>query len=261
MACRLTIAQIRAVPQRRNADGNFDRLLHLLDVAARHRPDVVITSESFLDGYLAADARTDADDIRAAAIDPDDSVYTDVLGAWAGDHQAWLLFGCTRIVGDRGANTALLFNRDGALAGLYDKTHLQSHDHKYVAGDRLPVFDSDFGTFGVLICADRRWPETVRSLALQGARVILNPTYGMMGDFNTAMMRTRAFESEIFIAFTHPQQSLITGPGGRVLCDKVGDIDAVAVTTIDLAEVDQVRQSPTSHLQDLRPALYAPSAS
>jgi predicted amidohydrolase len=252
----LTLVQIRAVPARGDPDGNFARLLDLLDAAACHRPDVVITPEGFLDGYLAADPEATAHDIRVAAIDPDDSVYADVVGAWAADHRSWVVFGCTRIVGHRGANTALIFDRGGALAGMYDKTHLQSHDHKYVAGRRLPVFASDFGTFGVLICADRRWPETVRTLALKGARVLFNPTYGMMGDFNTAMMRTRSFESELFIAFTHVRQSLVTGPDGDVHCDDCGDTDAVSVTRIDLAEVDRIRQGPTSHLKDRRPELY-----
>jgi predicted amidohydrolase len=253
----LTLVQIRAIPARGDRDGNFARLLDLLDDAARHQPDVVITPEGFLDGYLAADPETTADDIRAAAIDPDDSVFADVVGAWAGDHQSWVIFGCTRIVGRRGANTALIFDRRGRLAGMYDKTHLQSHDHKYATGHQLPVFASDFGTFGVLICADRRWPETVRTLALKGARVLFNPTYGMMGDFNTAMMRTRAFESEVFIAFTHVRQSLVTGPGGCVHCDECGDDDGISVTRIDLTEVDRTREGPTSHLQDRRPELYA----
>ena len=65
------------------------------------------------------------------------------------------------------------------MVGSYDKTHCQNTDAKYLEGRSLPVFQSDFGTFGVMICADRRWPETVRTLAAKGARVIFNPTYGM----------------------------------------------------------------------------------
>ena len=80
----------------------------------------------------------------------------------------------------------------------------------------------------------------------------------MMGDLNTAMMRTRSFESEVFIAFTHVRQSLVTGPGGRVHCDDCGDDDDVSVTRLDLAYIDRVRQSPTSHLTDRRPAPSPP---
>ena len=256
MPAAITIAQIRGVPERGAVDANFDRLLRLLDAAAAHRPDVVITPEGWLDGYIAADPLATRRDVRSLAIDPEDSVHADVVGAWAGDQRAWVVFGCTRRVGRGGANTALVFDRRGRLAGHYDKTHLQAHDHKYVAGDALPVFAGDFGPFGLLICADRRWPETVRTLALRGARVIFMPTYGMSGEMNTAMMRTRAFESEIFIAFTHPWQSLVTGPGGRVLCDVTGDRDGVTVTRVDLADVDAARAGAASHLKDRRPELY-----
>ncbi|GAF67210.1 unnamed protein product, partial [marine sediment metagenome] len=151
---------------------------------------------------------------------------------------------------------ALIYDRAGELAGAYDKTHLQSHDEKYLPGDDLPVFDSDFGPFGVMICADRRWPETVRTLALKGARIIFNPTFGMHDERNLCMMRTRSFESEAFIAFTHPQQALVTGPKGQVVANQVGGNITYAVCEVDLSEADAVRAAPTAHLRGRRPDIY-----
>ena len=145
---------------------------------------------------------------------------------------------------------------DGELAGCYDKTHCQTHDQKYLPGQSLPAFDSDFGPFGVLICADRRWPEAVRSLALQGARVIFNPTFGMCDDRNRRMMQTRSFESEVFIAFTHPAQSLLTGPEGEIVCNETPPADDYSITEIDLSQVDAVRARPAAHLKDRRSDLY-----
>ena len=48
----------------------------------------------------------------------------------------------------------------------------------------------------------------MRTLALKGARIIFNPTYGM---HDRHMMQTRSYESEVVIAFCHPAQSLVTG--------------------------------------------------
>jgi len=110
---------------------------------------------------------------------------------------------------------------------------------------------------GVMICADRRWPETVRSLALKGARVILNPTYGMHDERNFCMMQTRSYESEVFIAFAHPRQSLITGPTGKVLCNDERTDTRFTVTEIDLSQVDKVRAGDSSHLKDRRPDIYS----
>jgi predicted amidohydrolase len=43
-----------------------------------------------------------------------------------------------------------------------------------------------------MICLDRQLPETARILAIKGAQVILAPSYGMYGEINDVMMRTRA---------------------------------------------------------------------
>ena len=252
------IAQIKVYPDKGKLDANFERLLLALDSLSSLDPDVVITPEGFLDGYVSTEDSVTPLSIRQYAVEPQSSPYVDVLASWAGDNNAWLIFGCTRKTQRGAANTALIFDRAGNLHGLYDKTHLQSHDYKYQPGSSLPVFDSDFGPFGVLICADRRWPETVRTLALGGARIVLNPTYGMHDERNLHMMQTRSYESEIFIAFTHPGQALITGPRGEILCNEESDTVDVALTDVDLAVADRVRSRGNSHLSDRRADLYAP---
>jgi predicted amidohydrolase len=102
-----------------------------------------------------------------------------------------------------------------------------------------------------MICADRRWPEVARCLRLQGARLILNPTYGWRGNFNTAMMRTRAFENQCFIVFTHPLESLVTGPNGQVLTSEAGKNPGIFITGVDLAKA-----LDDNHLRDRRPEIY-----
>jgi predicted amidohydrolase len=231
-------------------------LRSVLGVLEKHRPDVVVTPECFLDGYVSTGKSVMRRDLRRYAIDPLRSAYTREIAEWSARCRSWFIFGCSRSGPAGVLNSALIFNRKGVLAGVYDKVHCQNSDRKYVPGDALPVFDSDFGRFGVMICADRRWPETVRTLALRKARVIFNPTYGMSCDLNLAMMRTRAYESEVFIAFTHPKQSLITGPGGEVVADDRRRNCRFAVTVIDLAAVDRARGAVHSHLKDRQPHVY-----
>jgi predicted amidohydrolase len=256
MKTNIRIAQVRAVPEQGNLEGNFEILMSILDDLSREDVDVVVTSECFLDGYIAVEDSVDREGLKAYAIEPSGSPYVDAVSVWARANATWVVFGCNRLTLEGVCNSALLIDREGALVGTYDKTHCQTHDVKYIPGESLPVFDSDFGTFGVLICADRRWPESVRSLALQGARVIFNPTYGMCDDRNRSMMQTRSFESELFIAFTHPIQSLVTGPDGAILCDDVSDEAAYTITEIDLAHVNTVRAGVASHLKDRRTDLY-----
>lgn len=256
MKSRIRIAQVKLVPVKGDLAANHARLMAVLDALPPHDVDVVVTPECFLDGYVCTEDWVTPESIGRFAIDPGDSPYVDAASAWARGHGAWLVLGCLRRSAEGVYNTALIFDRRGELAGTYDKTHCQTHDRKYRAGNRLTTFDSDFGAFGVMICADRRWPETVRSLALQGGRVIFNPTYGMHDERNLWLMRTRSYESEVFIAFTHPQQALLTGPKGEVVANESSESVTYVVNEIDLSEADRVRAGESAHLRDRRPDLY-----
>ncbi|MHC4118336.1 MAG: carbon-nitrogen hydrolase family protein [Planctomycetota bacterium] len=208
---------------------------------------------SFLDGYVVTEKSVTREDLGKYAIDPESSPYTQAISDWAKRNNAWVIYGCARKAKGGVYNTALIYNRKGALVGMYDKTHIQTHDHKYLSGKHLNVYDSDFGLFGVMICADRRWPETARTLTLKGARVIFNPTYGMHGDLNLCMMRTRSYENGIFIVFTHPGQSLVTGPNGAVVCNNRDKTRKYSVTEIDLSKAPA---NTGGHIADRREDIY-----
>lgn len=252
----IRVAQVKIVPEKGKLDLNHRALMDVLGAIEHEQGvDVVVTPECFLDGYVSTEKSVRKEDMLRYAIDPETSQYTRAVAEWARRNRVWLIYGCTRRMGEVAYNSALIFNREGRLVGSYDKLHLQSHDHKYTPGGHLDVFDSDFGKFGVMICADRRWPETTRTLAMKGARVVFNPTYGFHNDLNRAMMRTRAYENSIFIAFTHPSQALVTGPDGKVKQDTSDDTQRFAITTIDLSQVPA--PDANRHIPDRRPEVYA----
>jgi len=252
----IRVAQVKVCPKKGELQENADVLRSVLEELAPTKPDVVVTPEGFLDGYVSSEKDVTKEMMPDFAIDPETSPHAQAVRDWAKRNNAWVVFGCSRLAPEGVYNTALVINREGSLVGAYDKTQLQNHDHKYVPGKGLPVFESDFGLFGVLICADRRWPETVRTLALKGARVVFNPTYGMSCEKNLCMMRTRSYESEVFIVFTHPRQALITNASGDVICNNEDDRARFAVTEIDLAEVDRTRAGSSAHLKDRRTDIY-----
>ncbi|MBM4082072.1 MAG: carbon-nitrogen hydrolase family protein, partial [Planctomycetes bacterium] len=75
----------------------------------------------------------------------------------------------------RHESVALLFDRQGRLAGQYVKTHLNEFERTrfdLAPGDALPVFQADFGKFGLLLGEDFLQPEAGRALFLQGAEVL-----------------------------------------------------------------------------------------
>ena len=254
---KIRLALIKTYPQKGDLAANHAVLMDILQELAPQQPDVVITPECFLDGYVVTEEQVTTASLLEYAVIPEQSPFVAAVRAFASQQRCWVIDGVTRLAPDGAYNSALVIDRDGQIVGIYDKTHIQTHDVKFQRGGALPVFSAEFGTFGVLICADRRWPETVRTLAIKGARILFNPTYGMHDERNQHMMQTRSYESEVVIAFAHPGQSLVTGPRGEVLCNNQVDSERYTLCEVDLSQVDVVRASPSAHLRDRRADLYS----
>ncbi|MCG3198195.1 MAG: Formamidase [bacterium] len=242
---------LRGVPRKWDLESNYKVFLEGVEKASEQGVDILITPECWLDGYAAPDPESTPERLREVAQDPNFSAYLKEVSALAKAKRMLICFGFTSLEGDKIYNSAGLWDREGRLIGIYHKTHLQTHDLQYAFGESLPVWPTEYGPVGIMICADRRWPETARALRLQGARLILNPTYGMCHEKNEMWMRTRGYENQCFIAFAHPEVGLVVDPKG--------DIAAKADTPgpdVLVCEVDLTRAKEDNHLRDRRPELY-----
>lgn len=95
-------------------------------------------------------------------------------------------------------NTARLFDREGKLAGIYSKMQIYEPEPEegVTPGKELPVFDTDFGRVGIMICYDSWFPEVARLLAYKGAELVLFPSAG----YYPALMPARAADNGLCIA-------------------------------------------------------------
>jgi predicted amidohydrolase len=95
-------------------------------------------------------------------------------------------------------NTARLFDRKGNLVGLYSKMQLYEpeEDEGVTPGTNLPVFDTDFGKLGIMICYDSWFPEVARLLAYKGAELVLLPNAG----YYLGLMPARAADNGVYLA-------------------------------------------------------------
>ncbi|HEY0720590.1 MAG TPA: carbon-nitrogen hydrolase [Gammaproteobacteria bacterium] len=79
-------------------------------------------------------------------------------------------------------NTAVVFERDGSIAGLYRKMHIPDDPGYYekfyfTPGDLgFKPIQTSVGKLGVLVCWDQWYPEAARLMALAGAELLLYPT-------------------------------------------------------------------------------------
>lgn len=79
-------------------------------------------------------------------------------------------------------NTAVVFEKDGSIAGIYRKMHIPDdpgfYEKFYFAPGDLgftPI-DTSVGRLGVLVCWDQWYPEAARLMALAGAEMLIYPT-------------------------------------------------------------------------------------
>ena len=100
--------------------------------------------------------------------------------------------------GDLVFNTAPLFDREGKLVGIYDKNMVYEPELDLGAtpGRGFPVFQTDLGKIGIIICYDSWFPKTIELLALKGAELILFPNAGYYAD----LMHARSADNGVFIA-------------------------------------------------------------
>lgn len=79
-------------------------------------------------------------------------------------------------------NTAVVFERDGSIAGKYRKMHIPDDPAYYekfyfTPGDLgFEPIQTSLGKLGVLVCWDQWYPEAARLMALKGAELLIYPT-------------------------------------------------------------------------------------
>ncbi|MEK7753160.1 MAG: carbon-nitrogen hydrolase family protein, partial [Acidobacteriota bacterium] len=130
-------------------------------------------------------------------------------------------------------NTAVLIDRAGRVAGRYRKVYIPREEMEggITPGNDYPVFRTDFGSVGLMICWDVQYGDPARALALRGAEMILMPIWGG----NETLAKARAIENHVWLAssgYNFPTR--ILGPDGETLADAPAPGQA-AVATIDLA--------------------------
>ena len=157
---------------------------------------------------------------------------TKFLGELSKKYHMYIVAGILEREGEVIYNTAVLLDRNGNLAGKYRKVSLprEEIDGGVTPGDSLPVFDTDFGRIGLMICWDVFFPEIARTLAKKGAEVIFLPIWG--GNLN--LTKARAIENQVYlVSSTYDMITAVFDQEGEVM--KQGTTDnPVIVVSVDL---------------------------
>jgi N-carbamoylputrescine amidase len=193
-------------------------------------------------------------------------------------------------------NTAAIFEKDGALVGIYRKMHIPDDPLYYekfyfTPGDLgFKALDTNVGKVGTLVCWDQWYPEGARLTALQGANVLFYPTaigwhpaekeeWGeAQYDAWRTIQRAHAIANGVYVAVVNRVGhetgnvrgnevrgagldfwggSFLADPFGRVIAEGSHDKEEVLVGEIDLRKMEEIRRN-WPFLRDRRIDSYAP---
>ncbi len=169
----LIVASVQMAPRVGHTAANVERSVRLIEEAAAQGASIVVLPELANSGYVFA-SRAEAFSLAEPVPDgPSTQAWAEV----AQRCKVHVVAGIAERAGDCLYNAAVVLGPNGWL-GTYRKLHLWGDEHLFFeSGDKgLPVFHTELGRLGVLICYDGWFPETYRLLAMQGVDIVCMPT-------------------------------------------------------------------------------------
>jgi predicted amidohydrolase len=169
-------------------------------------------------------------------------------------------------------NTAVLVGPKGFI-GKYQKMHLPTHsvfeEKRYFRpGYQTPVFETDTGKIGLIICYDIFFPEITRVMRLKGAQLItcISASPSIRRGFFEVLTAARAMENTVFVTYTNLVGiedglqfwggSRVIAPNGNIIAQAKYDEEDVITAKINYSDMKKVEAFvPT--LRDLRPELFS----
>lgn len=256
-------------------DVNMRKSMAGIREAAARGAQLVVLQELHLGVYFCQSEDTAFFDLAEPVPGP----ATEALGALARELQIVIVAS----IFERRApgiyhNTAVVLERDGAMAGKYRKMHIPDdpgyyEKYYFTPGDLgfTPVLSS-VGRLGILVCWDQWYPEAARLMALAGADLLIYPTAIGWESSEPEMDRKLMLDAWLTIQRSHavanalpvlcanrvgyepaPEasgsgqhfwgNSFMTGPQGEILVMAGQDREEVLVSEIDLQKCETVRRN------------------
>ena len=271
----MKIAVVQTDPKHKDVEHNLSRMLQLID---RTDAELLVFPELALTGYLFTAPEQAKPYARSI-----DSAEVNSIAAKCREAGKSIVFGYLELSKNKLFNSALAIDHRGVTIGHYRKTHLFHFERLvFFNGDTgFNVFDltlknGEIIKLGVMICYDWRFPESARSLALQGADVIAIPSNivtrtGMLH----SVLQTRAFENKVIVAFadrvgaergehdgkaselTYRGESCIVNYNGELLAKLDGMSEDIATAEVDIVSTRNKSFSELNNIfTDRRPEMY-----
>jgi len=190
-------------------------------------------------------------------------------------------------------NVQTLVERDGAIVATYAKTHIPGHEHNepdrpFQHAERyyfepsphgFGVWRAFGGLMGMMICNDRRWPESYREMGLQGVEMILcgyntpihyvpDPSQDILQGFHNALvMQSGAYQNGTWVVGVAKggveegvdslAQSMIVAPSGQIVAQALTADDELVIARCDLDWCRRYKETLFDFDRYRRPEVYS----
>ena len=290
---RVAAAQLGPVARHESRSSVVNRLIDLLGNAADRGAELVVFPELALTSFFPrwwVDPLSEADHWYEADMP---GPQTAALFEEAAKRKVAFFLGYAELTGDgHRYNSAVLVDRDARIAAKYRKVHIPGHERleawrpfqhleRYYFEPGPDGFDvNDFlgAKVGMMICNDRRWPETYRVMGLQGVELILcgyntpvhyapDPSQDALAGFhNHLVMQAGAYQNGTWVVATAKggieegvdslAQSAIVAPSGQIVAQTLTNADEVIVADCDLDWCDNYKKTLFDFERYRRPECY-----
>ncbi|MEQ8711659.1 MAG: carbon-nitrogen hydrolase [Cyclobacteriaceae bacterium] len=253
---------------------NIKKSIEGIAECAKNGADLVVLQELHAGIYFCQAEDTDMFDLAESIPGP----TSDAFAAAAKEHRVVLV---TSLFEKRAPglyhNTAVVFDKDGSMAGRYRKMHIPDDPAYYekfyfTPGDLgFEPIQTSVGKLGVLVCWDQWYPEAARLMALAGAEVLIYPTaigwdagdpqdekdrqldawmisqraHAVANGLPVISVNRTGFEpdwSGVTGGITFWGNSFVTGPQGELLHRLGAENESTAVVTVDKKRTEEVRR-------------------
>ena len=262
-------AAIQYAPTLFEKEKNLLEQLEMVEEAARNDAKLIVLVEMATTAYCFFDRAE-----IAPYVEPIPGPTTERVGELAARYGCYIVVGMPEVEPETDIyyNSLALVGPEGVV-GKYRKTHSFISENTWAKdGDLdLPVFRTELGNLGGLICMDASFPETARVLALRGADVICFPTNWLLEKAPAPAWITRAFENGVYLvaADRWGNERTVEFSGGSAVIDPDGAIQSYRDTGngivygyIDIAKARDkkfVADETGDKLLERRPADYSDS--
>ena len=257
-----------------NTAENMDKLKHSIEDVASKGAELVVLQELHNTLYFCQTENTSLFDLAETIPGPSTEFYSRVASANS-------IVLVTSLFEKRAPglyhNTAVVFDKDGSIAGKYRKMHIPDDPAYYekfyfTPGDLgFEPIQTSIGKLGVQVCWDQWYPEGARLMTLKGAEILIYPTAIGWESTDTPEEKARQLEAWVISQRGHavanglpviavnrvghepdPSKqtngirfwgnSFVAGPQGEILAQADNMKEENIVTEVDITRSEEVRR-------------------